>query len=77
MIGLRPFMWVRYQGRIGILVSIDPKFMLGEVHIVKPDGTTLVRLQDVYLPHLQQASYSDIPESRRPSEVSARLLGYV
>ena len=70
-------MWVRYQGRIGILVSMDPKFMLGEVHIVRPDGTTLVSLKDVYLPHLQQAAYNDIPLSRRPPEGPARLLGYV
>lgn len=69
-------MWVRYQGRIGILTSIDTHFMLGEVHIVKEDGTTLTRLEDVYLPYLVQAKYRDIPLSRRPDEVEARLLGY-
>lgn len=69
-------MWVRYQGRIGILVLMDTKFMLGEVHIVRPDGTTLTCLDNVYLPLLKQAGYNDIPASRRPPEVQARLLGY-
>ena len=69
-------MWVRYQGRVGILVSMDTKFMLGEVHIVREDGSTLVKLRDVYLPYLRQATYNDIPLPRRPPEVEARLLGY-
>lgn len=73
---LRKGMWVRYEGRTGILTRAFND-ATGEVHIVNDQGETILIEPHVTLLALAQASYEDIPEPRRPSEDVARKGGYL
>ena len=84
---IRKGMWATNQGRVGIIAGIGPQQAIpkrqiaipaGYVHfdVVGQDGvTTSTELVDIRA--VAQASYMDIPETRRPSEQFATNLGYL
>ncbi|SNT29189.1 hypothetical protein SAMN06265795_12257 [Noviherbaspirillum humi] len=83
---LRVGMWVVTQdGAVGILTGCGIDAM-GEVTFAKPDGTTLMMLDQndkpvpvvvrSQLADLRQATIEDIPAPRRPDEAVLISLGY-
>ena len=47
------------------------------VHVVNEDGDTILIIGKISLNYLRQASYSDIPVSRRPDRKFCKALGYL
>jgi len=74
IIFVRKGMWVSYQGSTGILTEWY-KDGRCDVHLVAHDGTTR-EIIVVPLDQLVQATYEQIPESRRPSPERAAKFGY-
>lgn len=69
-------MWVRYQGRTGILTNIES----GDVATVMlVDDDRGENVLEVHAPcaDLRQAHYEELPAARRPSEVEAAKFGYL
>jgi hypothetical protein len=74
---LRKGMWVNYKGKVGILIP-EARDQGGlTVHLVNKGGETVEVVRDLSPADLSQAALNDIPESRRPTEVLARRLGYL
>lgn len=81
MNALRKGMWVRHVDKVGIIAGFttieqqDGLVAGAEVHFVDDKGFTQTR-GFVALTSLTQAAFDDIPKARRPSQKTARLLGY-
>lgn len=78
---LRPGMWVKCGGRVGILTDLeviptnpDPH---GRVVFTDSDKGENLDAQIVPLSGVTQASYKQIPTKRRPNPNTGAALGYI
>lgn len=69
-------MWVRWQGRTGILTDIEPGDIATVMLVDDERGENAL---EVHQPatELRQAYYEEIPAARRPAYDAAARMGYV
>lgn len=74
--GVRRGMWIRVDGKENIAIAAKVGDETVEVHYVDDEGNTFLVEPNVPMAACTQASLSDIPLSRRPSDEIAQKFGY-